>query len=63
MAGLVVALLWGVGVVILFLVVEVGGAWGGDIVGLLRDLTPAGIIFFLAALIVNIGVLTRFGRS
>ena len=63
MAGLVVALLWSVGIAILFLVVEVGGAWGGDIVGLLRDLTPAGIIFFLAALIVIIGVLTRFGRS
>jgi hypothetical protein len=63
MAGLVIALLWSIGLVIAFLVVEVGGAWGGDIVGLLRDLSPAGIIFFLASLIVLIGVLTRFGRS
>jgi hypothetical protein len=63
MAGLVIALLWSVGLVIAFVIVEVGGTWGGDIVGLLRDLSPAGIIFFLASLIVLIGVLTRFGRS
>jgi hypothetical protein len=63
MAGLVIALLWSVGLIVLFVVVEVAGAWGGDIVGLLRDLTPAGIIFFLASLIILIGVLTRFGRS
>jgi hypothetical protein len=29
----------------------------------LRALTPAGIIFFLASLIVLIGTLTRFGRA
>jgi len=63
MAGLVIALLWAIGLVVGFGIVEVGGAWGGDIVGLLRDLSPAGIIFFLASLIVVIGVLTRFGRS
>jgi hypothetical protein len=61
--GLVIALLWSVGLVVLFLVVELGGNWGGDLVAVLRALTPAGIIFFLASLIVLIGTLTRFGRA
>jgi hypothetical protein len=61
--GLGIALLWSLGLVVLFLVVELAGNWDGDLVGLLRVLTPAGIIFFLSALIVIIGVLTRFGRS
>ena len=61
--GLVIALLWSIGLILLFAVVELAANWGGDIVGLLRDLTPAGIIFFLAGLIVVIGTLTRFGRS
>ena len=61
--GLVIALAWSVGLAVLFLVVEVAGNWDGDLVGLLRLLTPAGIIFFLASLIVLIGTLTRFGRS
>lgn len=61
--GLAVALLWSVGLVLLFIVVEVASNWDGDLVGLLRVLTPAGIIFFLSGLIVLIGVLTRFGRS
>ncbi|MGH2357251.1 MAG: DUF7577 domain-containing protein [Candidatus Limnocylindria bacterium] len=61
--GLAISLLWSVGLAVLFAVVEVAGNWQGDLVGLLRVLTPAGIIFFLAALIVLIGTLTRFGRS
>ena len=61
--GLGVALLWALGLVLLFLIVELAGNWDGDLVGLLRVLTPAGIIFFLSSLIVIIGVLTRFGRS
>lgn len=61
--GLGIALLWSVGLIVLFLVVEVLGNWDGDIVGLLSVLTPAGIIFFLSSLIILIGVLTRFGRS
>ena len=61
--GLVVALLWSVGIIVLFVVVELAANWDGDLVGLLRVLTPAGIIFFLSALIVLIGTLTRFGRS
>ncbi len=63
MPGLVIALVWGVGLIVLFGVVEVFGNWGGDIVDLLRQLTPGGIILFLASLIVLIGTLTRFGRS
>jgi hypothetical protein len=61
--GLGIALLWSVGLIVLFVVVELAASWSGDIVALLRDLSPAGIIFFLAALIVLIGTLTRFGRS
>jgi hypothetical protein len=61
--GLGIALLWSVGLIVLFVVVELAASWTGDIVALLRDLSPAGIIFFLAALIVLIGSLTRFGRS
>jgi ribosomal protein L37AE/L43A len=61
--GLVISLVWSVGLIVLFGLVEVGGNWGGDVVGVLRELTPAGIIFFLASLIVLIGTLTRFGRS
>ena len=61
--GLGVALLWSVGLIVLFVVVELAASWSGDVVALLRDVSPAGIIFFLAALIVLIGTLTRFGRS
>ena len=61
--GLIVALLWSAGLAILFVVVELAANWDGDLVGLLRVLTPAGIIFFLSALIVLIGTLTRFARS
>ncbi len=61
--GLVVALAWAVGLVVLFLIVEVIASWSGDIVDVLRQLTPGGIILFLASLIVVIGTLTRFGRS
>jgi len=61
--GLVVTLLWSVALIVLFLIVELAGNWDSDLVGMLRVLTPAGIIFFLASLIVVIGALTRFGRS
>ena len=61
--GLGIALLWSVGLIVLFIVVELAGNWSGDLVGMLRVLTPAGIIFLLASLIVLIGTLTRFGRS
>jgi hypothetical protein len=61
--GLGITLLWSVGLIVLFVVVELAGNWSGDLVGMLRVLTPAGIIFMLASLIVLIGTLTRFGRS
>lgn len=61
--GLWIALAWSIGLVALFAVSELAGNWSGDIVGMLRDLSPGGIIFFLASLIVLIGTLTRFGRS
>ena len=61
--GLAIAALWSVGLAVLFVIVEIAGKWGGDLVGLLSAMTPAGIIFFLASLIVLIGTLTRLGRS
>jgi hypothetical protein len=63
LAGLVVALLWAIGLLALFVVVEVLGGTGTDLLGVLRGLSPGGIILALASLIVMIGVLTRFGRS
>jgi hypothetical protein len=61
--GLVIALAWSVGLIVMFLIVEVVGGWSGGLVDVLRQLTPGGIILFLASLIVMIGTLTRFGRS
>jgi hypothetical protein len=61
--GLVVALVWSVGLIVLFVVVELFGNWDGDFVALLRVLSPGGIILFLTSLIILIGTLTRFGRS
>ena len=61
--GLGIALLWSVGLIIMFVVVELAANWSGDLVGVLRVLTPAGIIFFLSSLIILIGTLTRFARS
>lgn len=63
MIGLIVALLWSVGLIVMFVMVELMANAGGDIVGMLRQLTPAGIIFFLSSLIVVIGTLTRFSRG
>ena len=61
--GILIALLWSIGVIALFVIVELLGNWDGDVVGLLRDLSPAGIILFLSSLIVLIGTLTRLARS
>jgi hypothetical protein len=63
LAGLLVALLWAIGLVVLFVVVEILGGTGTDLLGVLRELSPGGIILALASLIVMIGVFTRFGRS
>ncbi len=61
--GLAVALAWGLGLAILFLVVELLGEPGRDLVQVLRTLSPGGIIFLLAGLIVVIGSLTRLWRA
>jgi hypothetical protein len=61
--GLAVALAWAVGLVALFVIVEVLGNGGSDLLQMLAGLSPAGIIFALASLIVAIGCLTRFGRG
>jgi hypothetical protein len=61
--GLLIALAWGLGLAILFLVVELLGGPGGDPVQVLRALSPSGIIFMLAGLIVSIGALTRLWRG
>ncbi len=61
--GLVVALVWAIGLAVLFVVVELFGGPGGTLIDILRALSPAGIIFLLAALIVVIGALTRVGRG
>lgn len=61
--GLGLALIWAIGLAVLFVVVEVLGNATGPLTDLLRALTPGGIIFFLASLIVVIGTLTRFARS
>ena len=61
--GLVVAALWAIGLIAMFLMLEIAGNWSSDIVSVLRLISPAGIIFLLAGLIVLIGCATRFARS
>jgi hypothetical protein len=61
--GLVISLVWALGLLILFVVVEVLGSDAPDLLGMLAGLSPAGIIFALSSLIVIIGTLTRFGRG
>jgi hypothetical protein len=63
MIGLALALVWAVGLLALFVVVEVLNGPGTDILGVLAALSPAGIILALASLIVMIGATTRFGRG
>ena len=61
--GLTISLVWSLGLLILFVVVEVLGSDADDLLGMLAGLSPAGIIFALSSLIVIIGTLTRFGRG
>jgi hypothetical protein len=61
--GLLIALVWSIGLAALFVLVELLGAQGGEITAFLRSLSPGGIIYLLAALIAVIGILTRFARS
>ena len=62
-AGLLVTTIWAVGLIALFVVLEIAGNWSTDLVSVLRVISPAGIIFLLAGLIVLIGCATRFARS
>jgi Double zinc ribbon len=61
--GLAGALVWAIGLAALFVIEELLGGPGGGLVEILSALTPGGIIFLLASMIVVIGTLTRFGRS
>jgi hypothetical protein len=61
--GLALAIIWAIGLGTLFVLVEVFGGDAGSLIDILRGLTPGGIIFLLASLIVLIGSLTRFGRG
>ncbi|MGH2488613.1 MAG: zinc-ribbon domain-containing protein [Candidatus Limnocylindria bacterium] len=57
--GLWIALVWCVLLAILFVVVEIGSGLGDDLIGLLRGLSPAGLIGCLAGIIGAIGSVTR----
>lgn len=61
--GLAIAAIWSIGLGALFVVVELIGGPDGDLLGVLRALSPAGIIFLLAGLVVLIGALTRLWRA
>ena len=61
--ALAISLAWGLGLALLFLLVELFGEPGRDLVQVLRTLSPGGIIFLLAGLIVVIGSLTRLWRA
>jgi hypothetical protein len=61
--GLALTLAWGLGLALFFLLVELLGEPGRDLVQILRTLSPGGIIFLLAGLIVVIGSLTRLWRA
>ena len=61
--GLGIALAWGLGLALLFLLIELLGEPGRDVVQVLRTLSPGGIIFLLAGLIVAIGSATRLWRA
>jgi ribosomal protein L40E len=57
--GLGIVFLWCVALAALFVVVEIAAALGGDLIGLLRGLSPAGLIGFLSGVIGAIGSVTR----
>ncbi|MGH2462271.1 MAG: zinc ribbon domain-containing protein [Candidatus Limnocylindria bacterium] len=57
--GLGVALVWCAALAVLFVVVEIGSGLGDDLIGLLRGLSPAGLIGFLSGIIGSIGAVTR----
>jgi hypothetical protein len=57
--GIVIAIAWCLAFSVLFVVVEIGSGLGEDLINLLRGLSPAGLIGFLAGIIGTIGGTTR----
>jgi len=57
--GLGVVIAWCLAFAALFVVVEIGSGLGDDLIGLLRGLSPAGLIGFLSGGIGAIGAATR----
>lgn len=57
--GLGIAIAWCAALAILFVLVEIGSGLGDDLIGLLRGLSPAGLIGFLSGIIGAIGSVTR----
>lgn len=57
--GLGIVLAWCAAFAVLFVVFEIGSALGDDLIGLLRSLSPAGLIGFLSGVIGSIGSVTR----
>jgi ribosomal protein L40E len=57
--GLAIVFAWCVAFASLFVVVEIAAALGDDLIGLLRGLSPAGLIGFLSGVIGAIGSITR----
>lgn len=57
--GLIIAIAWCAAFAALFVVVEVGSGLGTGLIGLLRGLSPAGLIGSLSGVIGAIGGLTR----
>jgi len=57
--GLGIALACCAALAVLFVLVEIGSGLGDDLIGLLRGLSPAGLIGFLSGIIGAIGSVTR----
>lgn len=57
--GLGVVIAWCLAFAALFVVVEIGSGLGDNLIGLLRGLSPAGLIGFLSSVIGAIGAATR----
>jgi uncharacterized OB-fold protein len=57
--GLGIAIAWCAALALLFVLVEIGSGLGDDLIGLLRGLSPAGLIGFLSGIIGAIGSVTR----
>ena len=57
--GLGIAIAWCAALAALFVIVEIGSGLGDNLIGLLRGLSPAGLIGFLSGVIGTIGGVTR----